>query len=71
MRITHKMPQFKGLSSGAGGTPSAPLEYLDMNMGSPASSTRPTTREPAGKTMKAYVVRQTHIRGRMTDGEER
>lgn len=69
MRKTHTMPQFKGLKSGAGGTPDAPLEYLEASVGSPANAKRPTTRESAGPTIKKNLVRQTHSRGTMTNGD--
>ncbi len=66
---THKMPQFTGLKSGAGGTPDAPLDHLEVSVGSSASSKRPTTREPAGPSMRKKPLRQTHSRGTMNNGE--
>lgn len=66
---THKVPQITGKGNGTGGTPDAPLEYLENSVGSPASSKRPTTREPAGPTLKKNPTRQSHSRGTMTSGD--
>lgn len=64
----HKVPQFKGLKSGTGGTPDAPLNYIEVSVGSPASAKRPTTREPAGQTMEKKPTRQSHGTRKMTNG---
>ena len=69
-RKTYSIPQFKGLKSGAGGTPAAPLEYIEVAAGSPASSKRPTTMEPAGDTMVKMPTRQSHSTRKMTDGNK-
>jgi hypothetical protein len=70
MHVTsYKVPQITGKGNGTGGTPDAPLEYLETSVGSPASSKRPTTRELAGPTLTKNPVRQSHSRGKMTHGD--
>ena len=64
---TYKVPQFKGLKSGHGGTPDAPLNYLEASVGSPVSAKRPTTREPAGETMMKKPTRQSHGTRKMSN----
>ena len=68
-RITHKVPQITGKGNGVGGTPDAPLHYIVASVGSPASSKRPTTREPAGDTMVKKPTRQSHSTRKMSNGE--
>ena len=68
-RITHKVPQITGKGNGPGGTPDAPLNYLEVSADSPASSKRSTTREPAGDTMVKKPTRQSHSTRKMSNGE--
>lgn len=68
MRKLHKVPQITGSGNGSGGTPDAPLNYLEASVGSPASAKRPTTREPAGQTMEKKPTRQSHSTRKMTNG---
>ncbi len=65
----HKVPQITGKGNGTGGTPDAPLNYLEASAGSPASSKRPTTRESAGDTLVKKPTRQSHSTRKMTNGE--
>lgn len=68
MRRVYKIPQITGNGNGAGGTPDAPLNYLEASVGSPASAKRSTTRELADKSMTKKPTRQNHGTRKMTNG---